>query len=24
MTCNCEAGKRDILCRHRIALITNK
>lgn len=24
ITCNCEAGKRDILCRHRIALITNK
>lgn len=24
MTCNCEAGKRDILWRHRIALITNK
>lgn len=24
MTCNCEAGQRDILCRHRVALITNK
>lgn len=22
--CNCAAGQRDVLCRHRIALITNK
>ncbi|WP_413536103.1 SWIM zinc finger family protein [Rahnella inusitata] len=24
ITCTCEAGKRDVLCRHRIALITGK
>ncbi|ENP2075218.1 SWIM zinc finger family protein [Klebsiella michiganensis] len=24
ITCNCEAGNRGVLCRHRIALITNR
>ena len=24
IACNCEAGKRGVLCRHKIALITNK
>ncbi|MGK7244820.1 SWIM zinc finger family protein [Buttiauxella agrestis] len=23
ITCSCEAGRRDVLCRHRIALIMN-